>query len=512
MASKLRTNLKNWQTYRKDLREFPTTAEQNLEVIQDHLKEYRVAFAGVQHKSEELDAEIYNSYLKIESEILILDEQTGKRPLIINRLKRLENLWQSWNSLLAEQDQLLATLTDAPRKVREYDSLQTLQERERIAQTKREARVEEIKAARNSLEQAILGLELNSQERDEVTCGSEVLIFGDAQTRWLERLNVNYEVDTLDLEHTDEILDHYYRLGEVIREAPVMAKAVRAIEERFCELKDTNESLVAIGQDPIPEAELARITVMLYEKVPRLWAGGNFDELDETIGKIDKFINYYQASIDKILSIERQRRPGIAGVLALNPGYPGDNYEQLIGLTRTLVNAIDARDRYMKGHSEAVTEFAIRIARKLNWSQIELEQLEIASLLHDVGKLNIPENILTKTSPLTQHDWSIIQMHPLHSAQIVRPISRLSRIVPWVLSHQERWDGKGYPDQLSKNEIPLGASIISLSEAYTAMTTRMPNRNALSTEEALENISRESGKQFNPEVVEAFLDAMEKKF
>ena len=128
------------------------------------------------------------------------------------------------------------------------------------------------------------------------------------------------------------------------------------------------------------------------------------------------------------------------------------------------------------------------------------------------NQLNVPENILTKTGPLTPHDWSVIQMHPLHSAQIIRPVRRLNRIVPWVLSHQERWDGKGYPDQLAKDDIPLGSSIISIAEAYTAMTSRMPNRNSLSQEEAVEILKRESGKQFNPEVVEAFLDTLEKKF
>ena len=100
-------------------------------------------------------------------------------------------------------------------------------------------------------------------------------------------------------------------------------------------------------------------------------------------------------------------------------------------------------------------------------------------------------------------------MHPYYSAQIVKPVKSLSGVIPWVYHHQERWDGKGYPDRLAKSEIPLGASIISLSEAYTAMTTGMPQRDALSKEVAIEKIKDEEGGQFNPEVVEAFVDAME---
>ena len=271
-------------------------------------------------------------------------------------------------------------------------------------------------------------------------------------------------------------------------------------------------SLISMGQGLIPETELARIFVMLYEQIPDLWAAGKFSELDEVLQRVDKFINYYQTKIDEVLSIERERRPGLTGVLALNPGNHGRDYEEFILLARTLVSAVDARDRYMQGHSETVTQYSLKIGRNLNWSQTELEQLELAGLLHDVGKLNIPETILTKTGPLTPHDWSVIQMHPLHSAQIIRPVKRLYRIVPWVLSHQERWDGKGYPDHLAQHDIPLGSSIIAVTEAYTAMTTRMPNRSALSQEEAVENIKRESGKQFNPEVAEAFLDTLKTKF
>jgi len=155
-----------------------------------------------------------------------------------------------------------------------------------------------------------------------------------------------------------------------------------------------------------------------------------------------------------------------------------------------------------------VTELALRIASKMGWNQSGLKQLELAALLHDVGKLSIPESILTKEGPLSPHEWTVIQMHPIYGAEIVKSIEPLRDIIPWVYHHQERWDGKGYPDRLSKEDIPQGSSIISLAEAFTVMRTGMPHKKAITEDEAVENVKEEVNQQFNPEVVEAFLDVM----
>lgn len=511
MALNIKTIVQEWQTYRNELKVFPRTAENNYEQIQDKLKDYRVTLAGSEHKSEELDNVIYSSYHKIEDELLNLNLKTNKRSLIFHSRKRLETLWLSWKDLLQDQNQLLETLSNAPQDLKKYNELLSKRENKRIEQSMRNEKLMEIAFIRKSLENSIDEIENRDMDRNDVPFGSEILVLSAAQTEWKELLNISYDIDSLSLQGTDEVLEHYYRLGEIIREAPLMANAVQSVEEQLSQLKETQESLISIGRNIIPEEELARISVMLYEKIPDLWASGEFNELDEVLQRIDKFITYYQIEINGTLSIERERRPGITSVLALNPGNQSPDYEDLIKLARAFASAVDARDRFMEGHSESVTRYALQIGRNLNWSQTDLDQLELAGLLHDVGKLNVPENILTKIGPLTQHEWLVIQMHPLHSAQIIRPVKRLNRIVPWVLSHQERWDGKGYPDHLSKKEIPLGSSIISLAEAYSAMTIKMPNRNALSKEEAKENIRMESGKQFNPEVAEAFLDALDKK-
>jgi putative nucleotidyltransferase with HDIG domain len=150
-------------------------------------------------------------------------------------------------------------------------------------------------------------------------------------------------------------------------------------------------------------------------------------------------------------------------------------YEDVRGLSvaaiRSLATAIDARDPYTSGHSEDVAHLAVQLARELGWSGADLEMLEFAALLHDVGKIAVPDAILQKAKPLTPDEWNIIRLHPYHSAQIVKPIEPLQRIVPWVYHHQERWDGTGYPDGLKGEAIPLASRIIAVVDAFNAMTT-----------------------------------------
>jgi len=135
----------------------------------------------------------------------------------------------------------------------------------------------------------------------------------------------------------------------------------------------------------------------------------------------------------------------------------------------------------------------------------------IAALLHDVGKISIPEHILTKTDPLSEDEWQTIQMHPFYGAQIIKPVESLARIVPWIYHHQERWDGRGYPDHLTGRQIPLPASYISVAEAFSVMTTDLPNRPALSNEDALAELRSEAETQFSPEAVEVLADLITKE-
>lgn len=174
----------------------------------------------------------------------------------------------------------------------------------------------------------------------------------------------------------------------------------------------------------------------------------------------------------------------------------------------SLATAIDARDPYTRGHSEEVTRTVVKLAREMGWQGADLEMLEFAALLHDVGKIAVPDDILRKPEELIADEWNIIYLHPYHSAHILRPVEPLRKIIPWIYHHHERWDGEGYPDRLKGEDIPEGARIIAVVDAFNAITTNRPYHQALSEQAALDEIAENAGKQFDPAVVKAFLKIM----
>ncbi|MFQ5595135.1 MAG: HD-GYP domain-containing protein [Anaerolineae bacterium] len=131
--------------------------------------------------------------------------------------------------------------------------------------------------------------------------------------------------------------------------------------------------------------------------------------------------------------------------------------------------------------------------------------MEFAALLHDVGKIAIPDEILRKVEPLTPDERNTIHLHPYHSAQIVKPVEPLKRIVSWIYHHHERWDGDGYPDGLAGEEIPLASRIIAVADAYDAMTTDRPYRTARSHAEAMAELQKCAGTQFDARLVQVFV-------
>jgi PAS domain S-box-containing protein len=179
--------------------------------------------------------------------------------------------------------------------------------------------------------------------------------------------------------------------------------------------------------------------------------------------------------------------------------------ESYLDTIKTLVSAMEAKDRYTRGHSERVRRYALKIARKLNLNEIQTKELDYAGYLHDIGKIGIKDNLLTKAEPLTDEEYRSIQRHPQIGNNILKDIKHLAATCAIIRSEHERYDGNGYPNGLQKEEIPIGARIIAVADAYDAMTTDRPYHNAISKHEAIKILKKESGKQFDPEVVEAFL-------
>lgn len=173
--------------------------------------------------------------------------------------------------------------------------------------------------------------------------------------------------------------------------------------------------------------------------------------------------------------------------------------------------ALDARDRETEGHSQRVTKLAQQIGKRMNLSEQELTMLERGALLHDVGKIGIPDNILLKPGPLSPEERALMRQHPQLGHDMLKGVPFLQEALPVVLYHQERYDGEGYPLGLRADAIPLVARIFAVADAYDAMTSTRPYRKALSHADAVAEIKRYSGSQFDPQVVEVFMELFQKE-
>jgi diguanylate cyclase (GGDEF)-like protein/putative nucleotidyltransferase with HDIG domain len=177
----------------------------------------------------------------------------------------------------------------------------------------------------------------------------------------------------------------------------------------------------------------------------------------------------------------------------------------------SLASAVDAKDRYTHGHIRRVQAYAIELARLMGMSdENELRALQAGALLHDIGKIAIPEYILNKPTVLTETEFEKMKIHPVVGASMLKTIDFPYPVVPIVRSHHERWDGMGYPEGLSANEIPLGARILSLVDCYDALTTNRPYRAPMVRTDVVALFKRESGKAYDPTIVETFINNIER--
>lgn len=169
-------------------------------------------------------------------------------------------------------------------------------------------------------------------------------------------------------------------------------------------------------------------------------------------------------------------------------------------IVTALVSAIEVKDKYTEGHAKRVREYSCAIAEELNLPMEKINDISTAALLHDIGKIGISTEILNKPGRLTDEEYSIIKQHPAYTKTILEKISGFCTITDFAYNHHENYDGSGYPRGLKHNEIPLEAQIIQVADAYDAMTSERAYRKALSSNDALQIIKKEIGKQFNPAI------------
>ena len=174
----------------------------------------------------------------------------------------------------------------------------------------------------------------------------------------------------------------------------------------------------------------------------------------------------------------------------------------------SLANAVEAKDSYTGDHVQNVAHMALEVGRELGLKGAELEALRFGAILHDIGKIGIPDAILKKPAKLTAEEWSIMRQHPVIGERILAPIQHLQDAAKLVRHHHERYDGKGYPDGLCGEEVPLAARILTVVDSYSAIIDRRIYKPARSHEEAVAELRRNASTQFDPHIVEIFLARM----
>lgn len=181
-----------------------------------------------------------------------------------------------------------------------------------------------------------------------------------------------------------------------------------------------------------------------------------------------------------------------------------------IATMKTLIASEEARDPYLKGHSRRVTEYAMAIARKMDIGHVERKRLEYAGSLHDIGKIGISDAILHKPGKLNDKEWKVIREHPVMSAEILAPLKFLSKENIMIKHHHEKYDGSGYPDKLKGEQIPIGARILAVADAFDAMNSKRSYRRPLPKEKIIAELEGGRGTQLDPEVVDIFLNMLKK--
>ena len=174
--------------------------------------------------------------------------------------------------------------------------------------------------------------------------------------------------------------------------------------------------------------------------------------------------------------------------------------------------ALDLRDKETEGHTQRVTDLSVRLARKLGLSELEIIQIRRGGLLHDIGKMGVPDTILNKPGPLTEDELQVMRRHPQYAYDMLMPISYLRSALSIPFAHHEKWDGSGYPRGMAGMQIPLAARIFSISDVFDALSSDRPYRKAWSKERTLEYLRQQSGRAFDPQIVQVFLSIIEEGF
>jgi HD-GYP domain-containing protein (c-di-GMP phosphodiesterase class II) len=282
------------------------------------------------------------------------------------------------------------------------------------------------------------------------------------------------------------------------------------VDEDFAE-RNTKERLMVIIPDlslstdlMIGQQLIAAEKFQAYCRVPLL-SKGQFEGMLEVFHRTP--LNPDREWLDFLEAIGDQAAIAVENARLFHD-LQRSNFDLVMAYDATIEGwsrALDLRDKETEGHTQRVTDLTVQLARTMGIGETELVHIRRGALLHDIGKLGVPDSILLKPGPLTADEWVIMRQHPVKAYELLLPITYLAPALDIPYSHHERWDGKGYPHGLKGEEIPFAARIFAIVDVWDALTSDRPYRPACSKEEAMAYVQEQYGKHFCPVVVDEFV-------
>jgi HD-GYP domain-containing protein (c-di-GMP phosphodiesterase class II) len=473
--------------------------------LQDDLILYRAYVITCNYIATNIDRGILDSYKLLQHEMkdLLAIEENNFLRLI--SLKSLRSINERWDLFIERQKELQLRIEQAPSAFSFYNKMASFKEKHHRERKEGLEISQKLSRAYQALDTAMTYIEKYDQDHSVGEFGASVLSFEKAREYWGQKLE---EIRNLENENADFnlIINEIDHLARIIYDAPSLAKWVNDLEKRYSHLVFDHELLVnSYGKVIIQKEILEEMNTIITSIVPKLWIKGQKNQINQYLEEVDKFLGIYEPEVQTEIAFAERHNPR----KQTQASEQEQSLTHLVEVTKLFMAAMDVRDPTMSSHSLTVTRLAVATGKVMNWSQEEIQYLEIAALLHDVGKLWVPEPILTKKGKLNPEDIRMLRMHPVYGAQILQSSGLFEKISPWIYYHQELWNGTGYPDGIKEDAIPIQSRVISVCEAFAAMLTGSPNRSPLTIDQALERIKYEAGSFFDPVVVQSFVIAVE---
>lgn len=337
----------------------------------------------------------------------------------------------------------------------------------------------------------------------------------NANVEEMTRLNRELEVYSAQIQTANKSLENQVRHLKTLYEASRTLTASLDLKETLDTILQMTQGIVnsSAGAIKLIDEETRELKTkaeagFLHEE------SASWDRLDLPLRIGDKTIGVFELIRDATQEMDEDEHRMLetlathAAVAIENARLFDDTQRMYYDTLKSLARALEARDDYTRGHSERVAELALSTSRALGLPDEECNAIYNAALLHDIGKIGVRDAVLLKDLPLTDVDLEVIRQHPSFGNTILGPLRFLGKAAEWVEHHHERWDGAGYPKKLKGEEIPFASRIIGVADTYDAMTSSRPYRQARTHAEAMAEVERNAGKQFDPQVVAAFVKMM----